>query len=319
MIVELTRARVAELEGLTRDLIDQPDLTITLQCLSDQFCKVPLDVLKALDKLFAAFPRVGLRLYSAMDHSAPVHLENLRALPNLQQLKLHYGVPAVADVAPLAALARLQSAELEIRASYPLGPVLAGWPKLKALSLIREGKASKAVDLSGIAELSELRSLYVMGYSKGIEALAHCRALSSLKLQSLSLPAWDILPPQRLDLLRLNAVKAPDPVPFGDLQRRAQKVELVRMDASLPFETKRAVSKVSDKGWFTIDIDYLNGFHDEEWSGHDWAGLLVKHCRPPDGISLDPEAGSLSVAGERGDLAQYQLRLLPAFAAALGK
>ncbi len=319
MIVELPRARVEDLKTLADELADQPDMSVSLQCLSDLFCTIPADVLVALNRLYQAVPHLGLRLYSAMDHQAPVDLDNIRALPELQHLELHYGVPAIVDVAPLSTLRRLKTAELEIRAAYPLGAVLKGWQDLEELTLIREGKSSKAVDVSGIAGLAKLRDLYVMGYAKGISALAECSALTSLRLQSLTLPNWDALPPQSLDLLRLNAVKGPEPVPFAELHQRATRVELIRMDKTLPFDRARALSKIAADGWFTIDIDYLNGFHDDEWSGHDWANVLSRACPPPEGVTFDPEAGSLSVVGARTDLSNYQLHLLVTIAAMLSK
>lgn len=317
MIKDLTTVGVEDLRAVIASVTADPDLPVSLQCLSDLFCTVPVDVLAVLNDLFVAAPHLELRLFSAMDHSAPIDLEALRAVPNVRHLKLHYGVPGLIDAAPLAALTGLQSAELEIRSAYPLEQILNGWPALNTLSLIREGKASKAVDLSGIARLSDLKDLYVMGYATGIEALALCGEISSLKLQSLTLPSWNVLPPQRLDLLRLNAVKGPEPVPFAEFHQRADRVELVRMDKTFPFERKRAVSNVTAAGFFLIDIDYLNGFQDPEWSGHDWSEALALNCPPPNGVSFDPEAGSLSVAGERGELGSYQLRLLAVIAAIL--
>lgn len=129
--------------------------------------------------------------------------------------------------------------------------------------------------------------------------------------------SWDVLPSQRLDLLWLNTVKGPEPVPFAEFHQRADWVELVRMDKTFPFESKRAVSYVSAAGFFSIDIDYLNRFQEAEWSGHDWSEALTLNCAPPNGVSFDPEAGSLSVAGERGELGRYQLRLLAVIALVL--
>ncbi|MEX3016764.1 hypothetical protein [Gymnodinialimonas hymeniacidonis] len=318
MIVELPAATVDDLKRVERDLHGDDAAHITLQCLSDQFATLPDDVLGALNAIFEAHPSKRLRLYSAMDHRITVDLEGLRALPDLQHLDVHYGVPAIADVAPLASLTKLKSANLEVRAAYSLGEVLAGWPELEELSLIREGKASKAVNLAGLAGLKHLRKLYVMGYSKGISALKDCAALTELRLQSLSLPDWDCLPDHRLRLLWLNAVNGPDPTPFAALKDRAERLDMIRMDKSLPFDRKRAISAVSKGGWFTVDVDYLNGFHDPEWSGHDWAEQIGAVCPTPDGVWFDPEAGSLSVNGDRIALGQYQLGLVPAIAALLG-
>ncbi len=318
MIIELPTATVEDLENLKHDLQRDDAPIATLQCLSDQFATVPRDVLEALNAVYAVAPKLRLRLYASLDRFATVDLDGLNALPDVQHLQLHYGVPAIADAAPLASLRNLKSAELEIRAAYPLGEILGGWSELEGLSLIREGKASKAVDLSGLAGLDRLKTLYVMGYSKGISALKDCNALAELRLQSLTLPDWDCLPSHRMERLWLNAVKGPDPTPFATLAARAERLELIRMDKHLPFDRKRAVSNVARSGSFTVNIDYLNGFHDPEWSGHDWAEKLNSVCALPDGVQFDPEAGSLSVYGGRNALAQFQSSLIPAIAALLG-
>ncbi len=315
-IVELPRTGPADLEELEGKLAADPaglNYT-TLQCVSSMFADVDQAVLRALDQMFARWPELGLRLYSAIGRE-PVNVSGLASLPNLRHLKLHYSIPALVDVAPLCALTHLETAELEVHAAYPLGDVLEAWPKLRKLSLIREGKASKAVDLSGLSGLAMLQDLYIMGYDKGIGALADCHALRRLTLQSLKLPSWDELPVQKMEFLQLNAVKGPDPVPFAALLDRADDVRFIRMDRDLPFKRDSALSKVSRDGWFVVHIDYLNGFFDDERSGHDWADVLQKACPPPEGVAFDPEAGSFSVIGTREDLVRYQERVVPALAA----
>ena len=316
MIIDLTSADTTMIEEARAQLRADPASAqfVTFQCLSDQLVHVPGPVLSQLNDVFAEFPDQGLRLYAAMKRE-PVNLDPVRALPNLRHLQLHYSVPALESIAPLAALNKLETAELEIYGTYPLPDILTHWPNLTKLRLIREGKASKAVDLSAIATLPKLRDLSVMGYAKGIAALANCRNLRRLRLQSLRLPQWNVLPSHGMDHLTLNAVTGPDPVPFARLQNLASNVALIRMTKNLPFAKDKAFSPIDRGGWFSVQIDYLNDFFEDAQSGHDWAELIGSRCPPPDGVTCDPEAGALRIDGPKRALVPYQDALALTFAA----
>lgn len=307
-MINLTTATVADLDALPDACAADPSLIAhtRIQILSDQFATLDPAVLRVLNKVYAAVPGLGLRLFSAMDHRSPVDITALQALPNLRHLMLHYGVPALKDTAPLAGLVGLESLALEIRAAFDTG-FLEKLVALKDLTVIREGQASTRPDFSCAGDLPALARYQCIGYAKGVTALNGAKALKTLHLQQIKVPHWNIFPPTPLHDLTLNAVACAEPIDAGQLGKVAQRVSLVRMDKHLhvPLSKVFGPCRPRPDGTHAIAL-YMPALEtiDDSRSGHDWARMFEPFCK--DNVKLDPEAGGLSAYGPKDALSRWR-------------
>lgn len=232
-------------------------------------------------------------------------------LPNVRHFKLHYNVPAIKNSDALKALTEIRSADLEICDNYN-PDFISSWPLLDSLIIIREGKASVRPNFDLLGDLPNLQNLLNIGYHNGLEGLKRSKSLKYLTLQQLKVKSWHLLPEHKLDFLRLNAVRGPEPFDLEYLSGKTQKLDLLRMEKLTNFEPKRAFSEYIElKGdlrvGLSFNLDYLSQLNDNNnLNGHDWAEILHESLPPPEGITLDPEADGLLIVGDRASLATYK-------------
>lgn len=129
------------------------------------------DEFRRLADFMAGYPHVGLRVYGGYDGSI-TDLDFLRFFPRLR----HFAVDALYSLPSLDGIGHL-SDELE--------------------SLLIGRTRSKPFSLSVLAQFRNLRTLYLEGQPKDVEAIGELTALEDLTLRSITLPDLSALVPLR--------------------------------------------------------------------------------------------------------------------------
>ena len=290
------------------------------QCMSDEFAKVPQDMLVLLNERCATEPRLSVRLYSSFDQKGCCDLAGFELLPNLRHLKIHYGVPRVINENALRSLTKLRSTELEIVEDFDTS-FIGAWRNLEELSIIRDSKrASAKPDFNILGDLPNLKKLYCLGYVKWQDGVKRSTSLRHMALQQLKVKNWDFLPAHKLDFLELHTVQGPEVFQKEQLAARCEELKLVRMEKALGFDAKRLFSdfiRHSETQYsISVQADDLSFAASVMKNGHDWAREFTRLSPLPKGIDLEPEADMVAICGAKTGLSNYRRNLIKALAKA---
>ncbi len=274
---------------------------------NDSISQINPDIYKSInDKLFKPFPEIRFRTFGST--SEIVDLSFLQYLTNVENICLE--IPdELKNIDYLKGLSNLKKAEFQIAKvdNFDFLPCLKSITKLR---LERASCDSIKPNFKGIKELPYLEDFMTIGYKNGIESITDCKKLKRLHIQGIPVKDWSFFPKHNLDYTCLSFIKCD--IPFNSQYVNTEELDLRGMDNYQIKRKSQVFSKIikSENCFFTyIYMENLNmAFDTLEKNGYTWTTemkeMLTSELRSK--IEFDPEAGGLSIHGNKPDLEQIQ-------------